>query len=268
MPEESEEKKAKSGLFERFTPALLILVVILAFAVGILWQKVRKLEKGGIINQPTQANSPSTNPLEVSLIKGYAKEIGLNVNDFNSCLDGGKFDQAVKDDLALAEKLGVNGTPAFFVNGKFLGGAFPFESFKDIIDKELAGKGSKNYKDYSKILQDAYNNPQGKLFDPVPKIVDIGNSPLKGNKDAKVTIVEFSDFQCPYCESFFSGTFPQIQKEYIDTDKVRLFFKELPLISIHAYAQKAAEASLCAGDQGKFWEMHDKLFSAVKSSGE
>ena len=84
---------------------------------------------------------------------------------------------------------------------------------------------------------------------------------LKGNKDAKVTIIEFSDFQCPFCERFVSGALPQIEENYIKTGKVKLIFKDFPLDSIHPYATPAALAARCAGEQGKFWEMHDLIFT-------
>jgi len=84
---------------------------------------------------------------------------------------------------------------------------------------------------------------------------------VKGNKDAPITIVEFSDFECPFCARFYEQTLPQLTKEYIDTGKVKLVYRDFPL-SFHANAQKAAEASECAHEQGKFWEMHDKLFGS------
>lgn len=80
---------------------------------------------------------------------------------------------------------------------------------------------------------------------------------IKGGKNAKVTLIEISDFQCPYCERHIS-TREQIIKEY--GDQVRVVWRHFPLTSIHPYAQKAAEAAECAGEQGKFWEMHDTLF--------
>ncbi len=89
-----------------------------------------------------------------------------------------------------------------------------------------------------------------------PVKVAVGTSPTKGPKDAPVTIIEFSDFQCPYCVRA-NATIEQVVKEY--GDKVRVAFKHLPL-PFHKQAEPAARASLAAGNQGKFWEMHDALF--------
>jgi len=82
-----------------------------------------------------------------------------------------------------------------------------------------------------------------------------------GRAEAPITIVEFTDYQCPYCKQFYTTTFTKIKKNYIDTGKVRWVTRDLPL-QIHPYALKAAEASRCAGDQGKYWEMHDALLSS------
>lgn len=90
--------------------------------------------------------------------------------------------------------------------------------------------------------------------------VEIGDSPVKGDKDAPVTIIEFSDFQCPFCSRFFSQTLPQIQEQYIDTGKVKFVYKHFPLDSIHPQATPAALASECANEQDKFWEYHDIIF--------
>ena len=88
----------------------------------------------------------------------------------------------------------------------------------------------------------------------------VDDDPVLGNKNAPITIVEFSDFQCPFCARFKSETLGQIKTQYIDTGKVKLIYRDFPLTSIHPIAQKAAEASECADDQGKFWEYHDKVF--------
>ena len=87
------------------------------------------------------------------------------------------------------------------------------------------------------------------------------SSPSLGPVDAPITLVEFSDFQCPYCARL-APVVKRIAGEY--PGQVRLVFRQFPLRSIHAHAQKAAEASLCAFDQGRFWEMHDALFAEIK----
>ncbi len=89
------------------------------------------------------------------------------------------------------------------------------------------------------------------------KLVD--DDPVFGDPKAPVTIIEFSDFQCPFCGRFYTQTLPQIKKDYIDTGKVKLVYRDLPL-PFHEFAQKAAEAGECADEQGKFEEMHDKIF--------
>lgn len=97
--------------------------------------------------------------------------------------------------------------------------------------------------------------------DPSPsdvKDVEIAGAPMRGPEDAPVTIVEFSDFQCPYC----SRVTPTLERVMNDYDgKVRLAFRQFPLTNIHPMAQKAAEASLCAHEQEKFWAMHDAMFA-------
>lgn len=95
--------------------------------------------------------------------------------------------------------------------------------------------------------------------------VDLGkdNLPALGNSDAKVKIVEFSDFQCPFCERFYNENFAQLKKDYIDTGKVQFVFRHYPLKEIHPNAQKAAEAAQCANEQGNFWDYHDMLFTKL-----
>jgi protein-disulfide isomerase len=86
----------------------------------------------------------------------------------------------------------------------------------------------------------------------------VGNSPVRGPQDAPVTIVEFSDYQCPFCARS-EPLIRDVLKEY--PDKVRFVYKQFPLVSIHANAMGAAQAAVAAGMQGKFWEMHDLLFA-------
>jgi protein-disulfide isomerase len=89
--------------------------------------------------------------------------------------------------------------------------------------------------------------------------ISIANEPVRGDRAAKVAVIEYSDFQCPFCGRYAKETFPQVEADYVATGKVKYVFHDLPL-EFHKYAFKAAEAAHCAGEQGKFWEMHGVLF--------
>jgi len=91
--------------------------------------------------------------------------------------------------------------------------------------------------------------------------VSLDDDPVKGEPNAPVTIVEFSDFQCPFCQRFFAQTLPLIEENYIKTGKVKLVYRDLPIESIHPNAFSAHMAAECADEQGKFWDYHDILFS-------
>jgi protein-disulfide isomerase len=89
----------------------------------------------------------------------------------------------------------------------------------------------------------------------------IANSPFEGKKDAPVTIIECSDFQCSFCARFINDTLKKLRENEIKDGKVKLVFKNFPL-PFHQYAEKASEAAECANKQGKFWQMHDLLFNS------
>lgn len=93
----------------------------------------------------------------------------------------------------------------------------------------------------------------------------LDDDPVLGDADAELTIIEFSDFQCPYCKRVRDDAIRQVEEQYIKTGKVKLVYRDFPLSNIHPLAQKAAEASECADDQGKFWEYHDKIFEQQSS---
>ncbi len=100
------------------------------------------------------------------------------------------------------------------------------------------------------------------MVEPYRVDFDIEDYPISGPSNAAVTLVEFSDFECPYCNGF-AATLDRVKEEY--GDKVRLVYKQFPLAQIHADAIKASEASLCAHEQGKFWELHDAMFAEQAS---
>jgi protein-disulfide isomerase len=106
---------------------------------------------------------------------------------------------------------------------------------------------------------------QGGVVTSGPVRASVGDAPMLGSADAPVTVVEFSDYQCPFCQRFFTTTLRALKKEYIDAGKVRYVFRDYPIDQLHPQARKAAEAAHCAGEQSKFWEMHDALFQNAKA---
>lgn len=101
----------------------------------------------------------------------------------------------------------------------------------------------------------------GQRPEPQQVTINLTNAPSRGRDDAKVTMVEFSDFQCPFCGRHIRETMPQIDREYIQTGKVRYVFRDLPIESLHPQAPKAHEAVHCARDQGKYWELWERFFA-------
>jgi protein-disulfide isomerase len=211
--------------------------------------------------------------LDAASLEKYAQEIGLDMTKFKAALQDKKLQEAVEADVAMGDKLGARGTPAFFVNGSFLSGAQPFDNFKSRIDEqlkkaeELVKKGTPKAKVYEALMKTAKAEAGGAAAPaPAPaaapeagavKDVDPGNAPSRGPKNAPLTVVLFSDFQCPFCGRV-EPSLTELEKAY--PGKVRVVWKNFPL-SFHSNAKPAAEAAMAANEQGKFWEMHDKIFA-------
>lgn len=226
-----------------------------AILLGAILVSITILMHGGIIKVGKVSQAPASAPSGagpvaaqpqaeseadiVKNLKAEAKKAGLDQGKFDKCLDSGGKESLVKADLDDGSKVGVSGTPAFFINGRLLSGAVPFAQFKVVIDEELSGAAPADTK---------------------RETVAVGNLPPQGQTGAKVTLIEFSDYQCPFCERHFTQTEGQIKKEYIDTGKVKFYYRDFPLSQIHPGAQKAAEAARCADDQGKYWQYHDAIF--------
>lgn len=93
-----------------------------------------------------------------------------------------------------------------------------------------------------------------------PVKISADDDPVRGNQEAPITIIEFSDFQCPFCARFHVQTLPLLLENYIDSGKVKLVYRDFPIQNIHPNAMPAAVAAECADEQGKYWQYHDKLF--------
>ncbi len=203
----------------------------------------------------------------------WAQQIGLDVDRWKKDKESPEVASLIVKDSSYGQQMGADGTPSFFVNGKFISGAMPFDTFKSVIDEqikkadELLKKGVKQEKLYTALVEENVKAAGGAgqaqaAAAPAAEQkfeVQAGNAPAKGPKNAPVTIVEWSDFQCPYCGRA-QPALKQILEQY--AGKVRLVWKNQPL-SFHPNAMPAAEAAMAAYEQGgsdKFWKMHDKFF--------
>jgi protein-disulfide isomerase len=117
----------------------------------------------------------------------------------------------------------------------------------------------------SKITAQQPSSQQAPSQPSRPVKISLDDDPIRGDPNAPITIVEFSDFQCPFCARFHLQTLPLLLEEYIDAGKVNLVYRDFPIQSIHPNALPAAVAAECANEQGKYWEYHDTLFEKQNS---
>ena len=209
-------------------------------------------------------------------IRAWAIAAGADGRDVEEGLTNHKWAPKVERDEALAKRLGASGTPASFVNGVSVSGAQPYEKWKDVIDtelakaKELVQRGVSRDRVYGRMAAVNFKEPSvakhddddddDKIDAQVWK-VPVATSPTRGLASALVTVVEFSDFQCPFCKRV-QPTLERLRTEY--GDRVRWVWKDEPL-PFHPRAVPAAELARFAraqkGEAG-FWTAHDKLFDA------
>ncbi len=198
-----------------------------------------------------------------------AKNAGADTAAYQACLAAGRSQTAVQQSIAAGSALGFNGTPSFqfIVNrsGKTyqLVGANPVDSYTQMIDTLLAGKEPSQPTPAPTAAPaelPLWANPRGLAPDPARPGFDLAGDPYKGSPQAKVVVVEFSNFQCPACQKHTLEAQPAIDKVLVDTGQVLWVFKNLPLRS-EPQSTAAAAAAECAGEQGKFWQMHDLLFA-------
>jgi protein-disulfide isomerase len=172
----------------------------------------------------------------------YARQLNLNVPLFQKRLLSGYYKAAIARDSALAESLGVDSTPTFFINGqKLVGEQTPQQLQSAIEGKPIPAA------------------PDADL--PSVASLDLSHSPVLGPAEAPITIIEFSDIQCPFCARVVP-TIKELMKHY--PTQIKWVFKNFPL-DFHPDSQLAHQAALAAGQQGKFWEMHDVMFADQES---
>jgi protein-disulfide isomerase len=222
--------------------------------------------------------SPSLDPASLELAAGA---VGLDLPRFRAALEGKAAEPRIRRDQALASALGATGTPAFFINGRKVTGAQPFESFRVVVEEELrkaealVAAGTLPDQVYAQLMQGGATAPvmmagpaapgaapEAPTAPPAPppvqyrKVALRADDPVRGPADAKLTIVLFSDFQCPFCARV-EPTLKQLEEAF--KGQVRVAWKHQPL-PMHPNALPAALASEAAREQGKFWPFHDLLF--------
>jgi len=194
-----------------------------------------------------------------------ARAIGLDLEAFDAARSGPATAAALERMDKLASSLGASGTPTFFVNGRRLMGARPYEQFRSLIEeerthaKELLARGVARDQLYATMMAAApvHDFPAAKVLDDAVLDVPIDGAPARGEARAPVTIALFSDFECPYCVKA-EATLRTLEAAY--PGKVKVAFKHRPL-PMHDHARGAAKASLAAEAQGRFWEYHDVLLA-------
>ncbi|MCA9695070.1 MAG: thioredoxin domain-containing protein, partial [Myxococcales bacterium] len=205
--------------------------------------------------------------LSMERILEYAREVNLDLDAMARDIDALKYGVAIRREMREARRLGVRGTPAYFINGRMLSGARPIAEYREIIDQELKlaakwrASGVAAADVYAYAIADGYRAVEyeegGDDLDPDAVYdVPVGDSPRRGPDDALVTIVEFADFECPFCARGHA-VLERIRQRH--GDRVRVVFKHLPL-PFHSHAYLAARASMAAMTQGKFWAFHDAVY--------
>ncbi len=205
----------------------------------------------------------------------WAKQAGVDAGAFEQAYGAGRSSPRVDADVALSERVGANGTPAFRINGVTLSGAQPFERFKAVIDEQLAAakaalrEGTRREDVYAFLTNknqaekvEAKSPEREEQADStVWKVPVAPDDPTRGPLDALVTVVMFSDFQCPFCKRV-EPTLEQLRASY--GDDLRIVWKDQPL-RFHLRAEPAAEfARYAYAEKGNaaFWQVHDALFAS------
>jgi len=198
---------------------------------------------------------------DAAKLSQFAGEVGLDTAAFQQCYTSGKYKTWVEQEMRLGQNAGVTGAPGYFINGRPLRGVMPIDRLKAIIDWNLKPEGKYpgpvDTQAGAKGQAGQQKNPgldaQKKYAFPADWLK---KGVSKGPENAPVTVVEFLDYNCPFCQKGAAIT-DQIFAAY--PGKVRILAKNLPL-PMHPNAQKTAEAVLCAQEQGKFWEFRREIF--------
>lgn len=203
-------------------------------------------------------------------LASVAQELGMDMDAYTECVTSGVNMARVDDGVSIATEMGFNATPSFLFTAETLPdtyrfiGAYPVDSFRQFIDTMLAGEAPPQEPAEPEPQLPPWASPEGLTPNPDMPGYTMAGDQYKGNPDALVTVIEFSDFQCPACAQHNNEVQAVLDKEFIESDKVFWVFKNRPL-PMHPYAPVGAAAGECAADQGMFWEMHDAIFADMET---
>ncbi len=249
-------KKTTSKLIEKFTSneltilgALIFIIIALSFFAGFLLGKLTSKGIGNSAYRNETTPSPANQPVgEKTSLSQIIKQLGMDEKKFQKCLDSQKYADKVNSQLNEGANAGIRGTPGGVIfdvktgKTKFLRGAVPYEELMSMVEALKRGESDKEA--------------------PSVKAPNNKTDHWRGPKNARFVLIEYSDFQCPFCDRFHPTA-----KDFITKNKNTAWvYRHFPLRSIHPYAQKLAEASECVweqkGDDG-FWAFADKVFEAM-----
>lgn len=197
-------------------------------------------------NQRAWSNNQYADTFEL-----YVTQIGLDTELYNACLADNAYEAQIEEEMREANGRGVRSTPHFLVNNQPLVGAQPYSSFEQAISI-VSGGGQ-----FAEVEPTA-----APRVAPDPVDINLENAAISyGDEDAPVTIVEFTDYQCPFCARHAFETLPAILNGMVADGRVRYVVMDYPIEQLHPFATEAAVAVRCAGEQDAYAEMHDALFA-------
>lgn len=254
--------------------------------------------RAGVAGIASAWECDEASPLGTGCLMTYAQDLGIDTTKFKQCLDAKTYDNIIATELDYGNEIGITGTPSLFIgenkgdkmSGFDIGAGATLTDVQNLVSVvetkgiEEAAKTKRasleaDLKNYETQLRDYYTQ-QGQTGDALQKSVadglvqrkaDIdnetkvrdlvyGNAMLRGNTSAKTVLMEFSDYECPYCKKFAQAAGNDIKTQLVDAGKLLFVYHDFPLESIHPSARKGSNAVRCAGEQNKYFEYHDKIF--------